>query len=192
MPPDACSAPPAEPPLLERLSLRYDSTQDRVRLAGELNTGQAAVLWLTQRLLLRLVPHLCRWLEQHGAPAGAAWAPSATPAQYRDAMRFFAQQAASQGMHAQPPVLPAPQTAHWLVDSVAVAQSAGLVKLVWASPDDAQQVGLVLRAQALRQWLIILERQWREAQWPMGVWPRWMQGAPPTSAEQADAPTIPH
>lgn len=100
MPPDACSAPPAEPPLLERLSLRYDSTQDRVRLAGELNTGQAAVLWLTQRLLLRLVPHLCRWLEQHGAPAGAAWAPSATPAQYRDAMQFFAQQAASQGMHA--------------------------------------------------------------------------------------------
>lgn len=89
-------------------------------------------------------------------------------------------------------MLPAPQTAHWLVDSVAVAQSAGLVKLVWASPDDAQQVGLVLRAQALRQWLTILERQWREAQWPMGVWPRWMQGAPPTSAEQADAPTIPH
>lgn len=48
---------------LKRLSTGHQEVEDRIRLVGETGNGAVVVLWLTQRLLLRLVPILLEGLE---------------------------------------------------------------------------------------------------------------------------------
>ena len=43
---------------LHRITTEYIDSEDRIRLTGQLASGDTVVLWLTQRLLNRLVPHL--------------------------------------------------------------------------------------------------------------------------------------
>lgn len=50
-------------PALQRMTTDYIVQEDRIRVTGECAGGGVLVLWLTQRLLVRLVPPLCRWLE---------------------------------------------------------------------------------------------------------------------------------
>ena len=164
----------ASAPLLERLTTRYSSTEDRMRVAGALPDGQPVVLWMTQRLLLRLLPRLFQWLETHGV-GPSSLVEAATPALYCDAIQSFAQQAALQQLVPQPPVHTPAQTPQALVESVSVGQSPACVHLVLKDAADSLHVGLALGAQPLRQWLAILCRQWLEAQWPMDVWPAWLQ-----------------
>ena len=43
---------------LQRCTTEYIATEDRLRLSGEIGTQSTVVLWLTQRLLNRLMPPL--------------------------------------------------------------------------------------------------------------------------------------
>ncbi|NCD15071.1 MAG: hypothetical protein EOL92_07550, partial [Bacteroidia bacterium] len=50
---------------LQRITTEFIASEDRIRLTGEVSeeeTRASVVLWLTQRLLNRLVPRLCAWL----------------------------------------------------------------------------------------------------------------------------------
>jgi hypothetical protein len=49
---------------LRCFTTEYSEAQDRICLAGEDADGTIEIMWLTQRMLKRLVPHLCQWLEQ--------------------------------------------------------------------------------------------------------------------------------
>ena len=77
---------------LQRITTEYDEHEDRLRLSGELSDGSSVLLWLTQRLLYRILPHLTQWLGQHDAGAAGnavgLWQDS-------DWIQGFAQQAAS-------------------------------------------------------------------------------------------------
>ncbi len=192
LPPPSCPTEPpahAAAPLLERLTTRYSSTEDRMRVAGALPDGQPVVLWMTQRLLLRLLPRLFRWLEVHGvAPLPGVEAD--TPALYCDAIQSFAQQAALQQLTPQPPVDTQKETPQALVESVSMGQSPVRMHLVFRDAGDSLQIGMSLGVQQLRQWLIILCRQWRDAQWPPDVWPAWLQDTALPSGH--DAPSVTH
>jgi hypothetical protein len=48
---------------LQRLTTQFVDTEDRIRLSGDDAQGEVKVLWLTQRLLGRLVPLLCQQLS---------------------------------------------------------------------------------------------------------------------------------
>lgn len=52
--------------MLQRITIEYRTQEDRLCLTGE---RAGVVLWLTQRLLGRLVPHLTAWLEQQKGPS---------------------------------------------------------------------------------------------------------------------------
>lgn len=80
-------------PLLERLTTRYSNTEDRICVAGELAGAKPMVLWLTQRLLLRLLPSLFEWLQAQESVDVAPKAP-AVLSMYADAVQSFAQEAA--------------------------------------------------------------------------------------------------
>ena len=54
---------------LQRITTEYIDQEDRIRLTGELAHGATVVLWITQRLLNRLIPHLTAWLSRQIAPA---------------------------------------------------------------------------------------------------------------------------
>ena len=92
------SLSPPEPALLTRVTTQYDQDQDRIRLAGETTAGQVQQLWLTQRLLLRLLPGLWQWLQQlpqDGVAADAIAASATADPQRHQALQEFAQQQAS-------------------------------------------------------------------------------------------------
>ena len=63
-------------PVLTRITTRYVALEDRIRLAGEVEGAGMVSIWLTRRLLQRLLPKLLRGLEPAPAnPAGEAPAP---------------------------------------------------------------------------------------------------------------------
>lgn len=49
---------------LHRITTEYVEAEDRVRIVGEVEAAETVVLWLTRRLLDRLIPHLTLWLER--------------------------------------------------------------------------------------------------------------------------------
>ena len=86
---------------LQRITTEYVEQEDRIRLSGEFASGDTVVLWLTQRLLHRLVPHLTAWLARQVAPASSI---PAVEAAHQDIVQGFAQQAARAQLAPEPPV----------------------------------------------------------------------------------------
>lgn len=179
---------------LQKITTQYVDREDRIRLAGETVPEQAVVLWLTQRLLQRLVPPLCQWLEQH-SPVPPGSVASATRA---EVAQGFAQQAALAELQPQAPVVAEAAETAWLVTAVDVQLQADGVQLVFRSdavpgaapsqgtpvPTPASEaVSLHIQAQPLRQWLAIVHGQVCEAGWPLDAWPAWMD--PRTASQTA-------
>lgn len=180
----------ATAPLIERVTIRYISTEDRILVAGKLPTGQPVMLWMTQRLLLRVLPRLFQWLEAQGVAADAPSAAPAATTMYSDAVQSFAQHAAVQQLTPQAPVETPSDTPQHLVDSVVIGRSAVRVHVVFKSAEQALLAAMLLDAQPLRQWLSIVYRQWRNAQWPMDVWPEWLHVA--SADVRRDLPEVVH
>jgi hypothetical protein len=166
------------PSTLQRFTTEYIEREDRIRLTGELAQGDTVVLWLTQRLLSRLVPHLTAWLSQQLAPASRI---PTVQAAHQDIVQGFAQQAARAQLAPEPPVRASSARAGWRVDSVDIAQRDGAVVLTFKGEDEAHAV-LPLAAQPLRQWLGIVFEQCQRGEWPTTVWPAWMEAALPQAA----------
>jgi len=128
------------------------------------------VLWLTQRLLSRLVAHLCRWLEQQGGNAPLV-----------EVRQEFAQQKARAELAPQPPVRADAETQGVLVHSVDLKRSrAGLV-LHFKGVGGNVVASLKLQPKPLRQWLNIVYDQYLQAGWPTTVWPAWVAEAKPAA-----------
>lgn len=153
---------------LRRVSVRYVEIEDRLRLAGEGTGGQTTVLWLTLRLLNRLIPHLCQWLEQQSGNAPLA-----------EVRQEFAQQKARTELEKQPPVRTEPDVKGVLIHSVDLKTSNAGMGLQFKDADGNVVASLQLQPRPLRQWLNIVFDQYRKAQWPTAVWPAWVAQAKP-------------
>ena len=164
---------------LKRLTTQYDPDEDRIRLTGTDDQGQTVCLWLTQRLINRLVPHLCQGLEKQDFASAAQAREQALRSHVEQS---FAQQKARAALQRQAPVAAADDTPQWRVDSLDIKRAPGGVRLVFKGQLEAQQAALGLPTLALRQWLGIVFEQYRRAQWPTQVWPAWV--------EEATAPAV--
>ncbi|WP_435751613.1 hypothetical protein [Thauera sp. AutoDN2] len=168
---------------LQRITTEYIDQEDRIRLTGELAQGDTVVLWLTQRLMNRLVAHLTAWLSRQISPASRI--PSVQAA-HQEIVQGFAQQAARAQLAPEPPVRASSEEAGWRVDSVDIAQGEEAVVLTFKGEGEAQAT-LTLTAQPLRQWLGIVFEQYQRGEWPTTVWPGWMEVARPQAAPGAMA-----
>ncbi|MES3006533.1 MAG: hypothetical protein V4751_02060 [Pseudomonadota bacterium] len=147
---------------LEKLTTEYVDNEDRIRLSGQLRSGETVALWVTQRLVNRLLPHLFTALENHsdkGLP--------------NEIVQSFALQAAKAELVESPPVLSSPKTLSWLVDAVDISVEATSVKLRFRGRQQ-EQVGIAFQPVQLRQWLSILHSVWGIAQWQGDIWPEWI------------------
>lgn len=161
---------------LTRLTTDYVPDEDRIRLAGETGPQRTVVMWLTRRLLDRLLPHLLEWLVARGA--GQA---QAADRGYGELLQGMAQQNARAALPAQPPVDSGGASLDWLVRSVDVSNDASVMRLGFPVPDGPEPITLDFEQQPLRQWLNIVHDRYRQAGWPMDVWPSWMtEAARPT------------
>lgn len=152
---------------LERITTQYVDSQDRVRLAGVSGNSNAApvVIWLTQRLLQRLLPVLFQWLQRQDNTLPLA-----------DVFHGFAQQAAQAELTPQAPVQAEAASRAWLVLSVDISCSNESVGLIFRGAD-GESATLTLATKPLRQWLGILHEAYRQAQWPLQGWPEWLQAS---------------
>ena len=150
---------------LQRLTTEYIDAEDRIRLTGEIRPGETQVLWLSQRLLIRLLPHLFLWLEKLGN--------TAFPAEIEQS---FEQRAASETMGTEAPVLGSGQSKAWLVEAVDMTAGDHALRLSFRREGE-EALSLTLSALHMRQWLTILRALWTVAEWPVGIWPEWMGAA---------------
>lgn len=151
---------------LQRVTTEYVDAEDRVRLSAAAADGAAVQLWLTQRMLNRLLPHLFGWLErQAGGSAHAGM------------MQEFAQHAARQALEPQPRVATS-DGACLLVHEVDVRQGESAVAMTFKVLRDSGEKEVVgtctLEVRPLRQWLSIVGDQYAKAEWPRTAWPAWL------------------
>lgn len=152
---------------LQRITTEYSEAEDRIRLTGELAAGGMLTLWLTQRLLNRLVPHLTAWLEQQTGNAPLA-----------EVRQEMAQQKATSELEPQAPVRADAQAQGVLIHSVDLKAAKVSLALVFKDAAGQGVARLQLQTKPLRQWLGIVHGQYIKAQWPTGVWPVWVEQAP--------------
>lgn len=155
---------------LNRFTTEYCPIQDRIRLIGEGQTGSVQV-WLTRRLLDRLIPLLIEWLPQaEGVPANGTLA---------EMISEFHQQVAQSSLVPQSPVMAMPTMSGWLAESVDVNRAAEHLAVVMKTAGQSP-VGLTFSAVSLRQWIGILHTAYLRADWPEAKWPDWIRASSAT------------
>ncbi len=161
---------------LQKFTTEFLAEEDRLRLSGVLEDGQQVVLWLTQRLVRRLVPHLCGWLEKQTLAGVSAARPQAIALEHQE-IHHMAQQAA-QGVlqtRQQEPVQARPSAFSGLVQIVKLETGAARLQLILRVEQEAPaEYHVDFSPMMLRQWLDIVYRHCESAQWPLDIWPQWM------------------
>lgn len=181
---------------LTRLTCAYIDREDRIRCVGETANGTTVVVWMTQRLLIRLIPPICQWLENSSAVSDAA---SHLPDQ-SVLWQGFAQQAAQADMTPQPAVRLQAGAPEWLVFEVDMSTNADCISLSFKGEERIPPPSTHIKALAdliastrpqavarvarmamtvvqARQWLGIVHQQCRQASWALPVWPEWIEEA---------------
>jgi hypothetical protein len=164
---------------LQRITTEYVESEDRIRLNGEGEDGQTIVLWLTQRLLSKVVAHLLGLIEKQ-SPDLSNTSPSKTPKS--SLLQGFEQQAAQAELSPEHPVEAVPTSQSWLIQEVDITLNPeGTLVLVFKrdlgsepTQQDACKASLSVVAKQLRQWLGMVHVQWQRAGWPLALWPKWM------------------
>lgn len=181
-------------PTASRFTTRYLPSEDRVQLMLELPEEKVQVLWLTRRLLNRMLPHLIRLLDENApsvvsaaraVPTGQEKA-SRTP---KEALQRFSQEAAVSAIERQPAVGAGGQRPEgnisYLVTSVDVNTGPKNLSLDFKSGEEVLH-SLPFGENALRQWLSILHSQYRTGGWEEPFWPTWIPSATGLDAGRDD------
>lgn len=151
---------------LTRVTVRYIDTEDRIRVTGEDEAGRVLTMWLTQRLLNRLLPHLCGWLEQKIGKTPLA-----------EVRQEMAQLRAHSELEPQAPVRTIAQSQSMLITSVDLRVTKATLALVFKDAAGQEVARLRLQSKELRQWLGIVHRQFVNAHWSTVLWPVWIDQA---------------
>ena len=162
---------------IQRMTTEYVEAEDRIRISGECNltvgdppsseNNEVTVLWLTQRLLCRLIPHVCEHLENARKLNLQA-----------EIQQSFAQEVALAALEPQAPVRTSATSGavvlSHLVHSIDVTTTDTGLQLAFKDKNQTVVGRMTMASQPLRQWLQIMFVQFKRAQWPISFWPDWV------------------
>lgn len=168
---------------LLRITTKYIEIEDRVRMDGISNEGEAISLWFTQRLLIRLAQKGIVFLEKQ--PLELTKIP-VTDEQSRSDFQSVLQQSAKTETEKESAVLVNKDSQSLLVREIDLQISNDGIVLVFRETQENQAM-LVLSLKHVRQWLSILCKLWQQADWPMGIWPNWVV-TPEIGSKSEDKP----
>lgn len=158
---------------LERLTCEYIESEDRIRMSGDVASASPVVIWLTQRMLKRLIPALIPLLED-----------KRTAPHHAEVMQNFAQQAAKAELKPQVPVQAQMASVVWVASSVDISTTVQAVTLTFHALD-GQAAYFVMEPLPLRQWLGILHGLYIINEWPQDIWPGWIKTSESTVQSQS-------
>lgn len=168
---------------LRKLTTRYIVEEDRFRVSAEAD-GSTINLWLTQRLILDLIPHLLRWLDAHTPEQPPRQAEASEPAEdsaghpEADSGGGLTPQVTSQLVSQIRPAVASVDAGKArrsvLVKTIHFQPRDGVLRLVFPLPDEEAE--LLLQPEHLRIWLGAFYTGWQQARWP-DIWPDWMKQA---------------
>ena len=168
---------------LQRITSEYIEPEDRIRLVAITDAEKTLILWLTQRLLIRLITHFLGWLEKEAPEVARS---SAIGNETKSALQEMAQQSAAAKLQEQSAVTANSDSAALLVKEIDIKMSEEVVLLVFKC-DEAWKAELSFTVQQLRQWLGMIHRLWRLAEWPVSIWPDWMDDNQQPDSVDADS-----
>lgn len=166
--------------LLSKLTTRYIEDEDRFLVSAESEVG-VVNLWFTQRLLVRLVPHLIKALEGNKDVADSRQqAPVSRKVKSESATKVdadvdaIATQVAARHRKPLQQVKASDAVVNHLVRQVSFQSSGVDIRLAFDLPND--KAILQLQEANLRIWLDVLCKHWIKAGWP-DIWPAWVKKA---------------
>lgn len=170
---------------LQKITLAHVAVEDRLLLTGIDADGERLRMWLTQRLLLRVLPVHFKALGMHSPGQAPVPATRHEPlALDADLVQGFAQQRARMNSQPAPPVTAAPDSPVFLIHKVDVAAIRGGVVLTFVGEAESDKARLAMTGDSVRHWINGLHDVCVKAQWPLSGFPDWV-------LEAAQAPASP-
>lgn len=155
---------------IRRFTTVYDLAEDRLKLSLELNEGETKQLWLTRRLMERVIPELVKIIDRH-AQRRAMQQPS--PTSVDNFQRKTQMQALGKITPQQAVVADRPDESV-LVSAITLRQGPQGLSLIFLDGSKAPCVNVPFNEPLLRQWLVVLHQNYTVAGWKDAVWPDWM------------------
>ena len=160
---------------LEKITTKYVEHEDRFSITAEAYDKSTIQIWVSQRLLLRLLPHMFEWLKKSEESAHTSNVIS------QELINEFAQQQAQNELRPQQPVKLKNKGTDarkisgnsWLVIKVDIKSSEQVIELTFGCGEKNSAQLLLNKLQA-RQWLIILHAEWIKSEWALNIWPVWL------------------
>lgn len=157
---------------LERITTEYSEIEDRLVIKGSMTGGGVCSIFLTQRLMSRLMVHMTKWLESDSKTANN------NPSKETEIKNWIQGSAQEEAVYAAPqhkPVEVPENSESWLAHEIDVTQEPLGVRLAFKS-SSGKLVDLKLDKEKARQWLNIIYKVWQVADWTLSPWPHWITG----------------
>ena len=145
---------------LGRITTQYIDNEDRLRVLGESSEDKICEIWLTHRLMDRLLENLLSDVKSEGAADKA--------------LQVFEQEAASSSIPKQPPVEKDAHLVSWLAISIDINRDNEDISLIFKS-EKSNSASISFQTIELRQWLSIIYKTYKLAGWSLEIWPEWVK-----------------
>lgn len=162
---------------LERLTTEYIPFEDRLRISGQVSSTRTVKLWLTQRMLSLLLPHLFDWLQKktNSFTNSSAY----DTAGMRHIVQTFEQEVAIANLvqQDQTPVTSMNVNEDLLIHSIDITTGDLAIQIGFKSEaidEELKLINITMEKEPLRQWLHIIYSQTRQGGWLAQKWPEWM------------------
>ena len=165
---------------LKRITTEYVPLEDRIRVSGQIPGERTVTMWITQRLLSLLLPHLFDWLNDRTKSLSKT--NSQRDNSLNAIMQTFAQEAAITDLlgQNQAPVRSSNEDNNILIHTIDITAGDTAIRIGFKSEsreEDFQLINLTLEQAPLRQWLHILYGQSQKGEWVLKLWPEWIREA---------------
>lgn len=159
-------------PRLQRLTTEYIKTEDRIRICGEIGENTTVTMWLTRPLFNLFLPHLFKITENNTPKKSIQHEASIV----KGIIQQFAQEKAVSNLSRTPIVKPKQENIEQFIETVEIAADKKISTLRFVAKDrgESEPVTLSFDTEQLRQWLYIVCKCYRQAEWTMNNWPGWM------------------
>ena len=155
---------------LLRITTKYSEFEDRIRIDAYCDEENSISLWFTQRLLIRLAKNCFDYLDTTHTKSTKL--PRKDRRTQEKAQSLMQQSAQSQTQN-EDPVTINDDSSTFFIKEIDIRHSQEQLILVFRETEQNQAM-IKLSFEQLRQWLSILANLWRRADWPMEIWPEWI------------------